>query len=788
MSKQKLVIIGNGMAAVKCVQNILDEDPNAFEITLFGSEKQAGYNRIMLSSVLQGDASYEEIMLNPPEWYVHHRIRLYAGETVSVIDQERKVIRTEKREVPYDKLIIATGSSPFILPVKGADKEGVVSFRTMDDCRKMESAAKTGKKAIVIGGGLLGLEAAKGLITLGMNVQVVHKSKTIMERQLDYQAAVMLQRELKNQGMGFLLEKETEEITGVNRVEGIRFKDGTQAAADLVVMAAGVRPNISLAQESGIRTNRGIVVDDVLKTSSPDIYAVGECAEHNGMVYGLVQPLYEQASVLAKHLCSRETDGYRGSVLSTQLKVSGVEVFSAGQFVSKPGTEVIHYHNDVDSVYKKIVFKGNKAVGAVLYGDTKNGPRLLDVISKQKVLSRKDKSALLETPDPADSSVAAYPMNQQICQCNSVSKGAIIQAVQQNGLSTVQEVKEKTKASGSCGGCKPLVNELLDWVRSEQFDQIPLKAGPICSCTDLTEDQLVEQIQIQQLNEVEEVRNGLNWKTEAGCPTCNLALEYYLEMVNPGRSKVEFLEDKMMNAIPQGDGHYAIIPQLYGGAASSDQLGKITSVVHRYPWVKAVIGSDQRIHLLGVRRKDLFPVLDELNLPLCSPAENRVETIRTDIGNHHCRCDKQSSVKIANALEYELEFLKTPCSIKIGVSSCIHDGAGSTTKDIGAIEVNGKWEIYIGGSIGENGGKGQLLCIVVKDQLKEMILGFIQYYRESARYLEKTWQWIERLGLVHIREVLFDRQLRDHLVKHLKSDSSRYKDNVLERKGVTEYN
>ncbi|MFC7062551.1 nitrite reductase large subunit NirB [Halobacillus seohaensis] len=774
MGKQKLVVIGNGMAGIRCVENILKEDSDAFDITIFGSEPHTSYSRILLSSVLQGETSFEDIVINSYSWYEQNNIELFTGETVVEIDRTQKLLKTDQtRKISYDKLIIATGSSPFILPIEGAGKEGVITFRNIEDCEKMIETSKSHRKAVVIGGGLLGLEAARGLLNLGMEVNVVHISESIMERQLDTEASNLLQEQLEAQGMNFLLEKASVEIFGEKRVEGIRFKDGSKVDTDLVVMAAGVRPNVQLAQSSGIETNRGILVDDVLQTSIPDIYAVGECAEHEGTVYGLVQPLYEQGEILAQHLCSKEPSGYQGSLLSTQLKISGVDVFSVGQITSGPDMKTIHYHNEVEATYKKVIFKGNKAVGAVMFGDTQDGPRMLDAIVKKKVLSDQDKASLLETSDPGDSVVAFYPMNEQICTCNSVNKGTIIQAVQEENLSTVEEVKQCTKASSSCGGCKPVVSNLLAYIHSDQFSEGGVGETSLCSCTRLTEDELVEQIQLQNLTNVQEIMIKLEWKTENGCPTCRLALDYYLGMINPGHEeKADHLfVNERKNAAVQGDGRYAVVPQLYGGAIDVEQLRNIMNVADKYPLERIAIASDQRIHLLGVSKEDLTNVWNELNMPLRSPDGNRIETIKTNIGGHICRCEKQSSLELAQDIERKTELLRTPYRIKIGISSCLHNGAGSTSKDVGALKVDGRWEIYIGGSSGRNVREGQLLCVVDNDkQAERMMLGCIQYYRKSARYLERTWQWVERLGLVHIREALFDQELCDHLLETLEED------------------
>ncbi|UOR12132.1 nitrite reductase large subunit NirB [Halobacillus amylolyticus] len=598
--KQKLVLIGNGMAGVRCVENILSENDDAFDITIFGSEPHANYSRIMLSSLLQGETMIEDIMTHSHSWYTKNNIQLFSGETVVEIDKESKIVKTDKdREMQYDKLIVATGSSPVVLPLRGAEKEGVMSFRTIEDCQTMIQTAKKYKTAVIIGGGVLGLEAARGLLNLGVKVSVVHNSSFLMERQLDQEGSRMLQEELERQGMNFLLNKETEEIIGGQRVEGIRFSDGSEVESGMVIMAVGVRPNIRLAQDSGIETNRGIIVDDFLATHSRDIYAVGECAEHDGMVYGLVKPLYEQGAVLAKHLCRKSTSGYHGSVLSTQLKISGVDVFSVGQFKADHATRAIHYQNEIEAVYKKIYFRGNKAIGAVLFGDTRGGSNLLDTIVKQKVIPDQNKSSLLDSSDPGGSFVASLPIDEHICTCNGVSKGAIISAVQLEKLSTVGEVRQWTKASSSCGGCKPAVSELLDYIQSDQFDEV-VNQNAFCSCTTMTEEEVVWQIQMRSLVNVQEVMGRLEWKNKRGCQTCRPALEYYLSIIYPeyDRENKELLCKEQMYDTTQSDGTLAVVPELYGGVLDLGQLRKITNVAEKYALNQIVIASNQRIHLL----------------------------------------------------------------------------------------------------------------------------------------------------------------------------------------------
>ncbi|MBD1378950.1 nitrite reductase large subunit NirB [Metabacillus arenae] len=778
MDKQKLVLIGNGMAGVRCIEEILNIDPTSFEITIFGSEPHVNYNRIMLSSVLQGKTLLKDITINELDWYKDNQIELYSGETVIHIDKENMTVTTDKnRTVAYDKLILATGSLPFMLPIPNIEKEGVFTFRTIEDCEKMIESSKQYKKAIVIGGGLLGLEAASGLVNLGMEVDVVHNTPYLMQRQLDSTASIMLQKELEKQGIRVHLEKNTTEIIGENRAEGLRFDDGSELEADLIVMAAGVIPNTQLAKENGIHTNRAIVVNDYMETDTPHIYAVGECVEHKGIAYGLVKPLYEQGKVLAKHVCGISCEAYQGSVLSTQLKVSGVNVFSVGVFEEDDTLKAVKVFDEVDGVYKKIVFDQNKIVGAVLFGDTSDGTRLLDIVVKQKDITNLEKVRLLHSTSGENHSISAMANNEILCNCNNVTKGTIIEAVQTKGLTTIEQVKQCTKASGSCGGCKPLVEELLTYIKSGECES-PIKEKPMCTCTALTEDEVVNEIQKRNLLTVQEVIEKLDWKEKNGCDICHPALNYYLGMIYPEfeTKKESLFVNERMNAALQQDGTYSIFPQMYGGMTNAEELRRIADLVEKYRIDNVSLTSHQRLLLSGIRQEDLSNILNDLNMPLFSTNGHTVQNVKTCNGDHICQCDKHHATHLAVNLEKKLEGLTTPYLLKMGVSGCIHNGGDAKAKDLGIIRIERGWEIYIGGSSGNNVRAGELLCVAsTEDEAIEIIYGCIQYYRETAIYLERTWEWMERVGLIHIREVLFDSELRLQLLERLEEEASKRK-------------
>ncbi|OLS40388.1 nitrite reductase large subunit NirB [Bacillus sp. MRMR6] len=755
MTRQKLVLVGNGMAGIRAIEEVLKINPNGFEITIFGSEPYPNYNRIQLSTVLQGGTSVQDITLNEWIWYEVNKIRFYPGESVTSIDIKNKRVVTDKaREETYDKLIIATGSNPFMLPLPGADKVGVTAFRNIKDCEEMIAYSKKYKKAAVIGGGLLGLEAARGLLNLGMEVDVIHIYDYLMERQLDRTAGKLLQKELEEQGMNFLLQKNTAEILGKKRVTGIRFKDGSNIKADLVVMAVGIKPNIALAQEAGVPVNRGIIVNDYLETEIPNIFAVGECAEHRGIAYGLVAPLYQQGQVLAKRICGIEdASGYQGSVLSTQLKVSGVDVFSAGKINEDETTKTYKLYDEWRGTYKKVLIEDGKIAGAVLFGDTKDGNRLFSLIKKRANIAEYLEAA--QDDQSGLSTVMTMSDDELICGCNGVTKGAIVEAIQTKGLTTVDQVKGCTNASRSCGGCKSLVSELLQCTLGDQYNIEQKEA--ICGCTTLSRDEIVQEIRGKGLTHIREVMNVLGWETD-GCSKCKPALNYYLGMVNPlqyqDEKEARYVNERM-HANIQKDGTYSVVPRMYGGVTTSNDLRKIADVADKYKVGTIKVTGGQRIDLLGVMKEDLPKIWAELDMPSGSAYAKGLRTVKTCVGENYCRFGTQDSIGMGILLEKKFEGLNTPHKVKMAVSACPRNCAESGIKDVGIVGVEGAWEMYVGGNGGTHLREADLLFKFKSgDELVEMTGAFLQYYRETANYLERTSAWVERLGIEHVREVL----------------------------------
>ncbi|MFC4305615.1 nitrite reductase large subunit NirB [Cohnella boryungensis] len=779
-NKKKLVLVGNGMAGVRAVEHLLKLAPQAYDITIIGAEPHPNYNRIMLSSVLAGGASLREIVINDWDWYEDNGIRLLAGHRVTDIDSQSKRVFTDQGEtVAYDSLILATGSDPFMLPLPGADKEGVIAFRDIKDCEMMMETSKKYKKAIVIGGGLLGLEAARGLLHLGMEVSVVHIHHYLMERQLDETAANMLQSELERQGMKFLLRKNSGTILGKKRVTGLSFTDGTEEAGDLIVMAVGIRPSVGLAREAGIEVNRGIVVNDYMETSVKDVYAVGECAEHRGIAYGLVAPLYEQGAVLAKRLAGVETSGYAGSVTSTKLKVSGVDVFSAGRYDEPPGSRAMRYQDEIDGVYKKIVLQDDKLIGAVLFGDTSDGAQLFSVIKSGESVAGREKELLLGLAPGAKAvspteRLQAMPDDEIICGCNGVSKGAIGEAILVKGCKSVGEIKACTKASGSCGGCKPLVEGLLAIYAGD--DAVVNAKEGICGCTSLDRDEIVAEIKRMALKSIKEVMNVLEWRKPEGCSKCRPSLNYYLGMLWPEEyidEKESRITNERYHANIQKDGTYSVVPRIYGGVTSPSELKKIAEVAEKFevPMVKFTGG--QRLDLLGVKKEDLPRMWEELDMPSGHAYGKTLRTVKTCVGSTFCRFGTQDSIGMGIRLEREFERLNTPSKVKLAVSGCPRNCAESTIKDFGVVAIDGGWELHVGGNGGVHVRATDLLCVVkTEDEVVEWASAFLQYYRENAQWNERTSNWIERVGIDAVKRALESKEERKALGERIRKTLS----------------
>ncbi len=769
-AREKLVVIGNGMAGCRAVQEVLKRDPQRYEITIFGAEPRVNYDRIMLSPVLAGEKTFDDIVINDAAWYADNGITLHAGVAIEAIDRDAKVVRGAGGLVaPYDRLILAVGSDPIRLPLPGAGLTGVVTFRDLDDVEAMVAAAKPGARAVVIGGGLLGIEAAYGLSKRGMGATVVHLMDVLMERQLDASAGFLLTEALAAKGVETVLEAQSEEILGADgRVAGLRLKDGQVLACDLLVMAVGIRPSTGLVKAAGLDVNRGVVVDDALRTSDPSIWAIGECIEHRGQCYGLVAPIWEMCRTLGEAL----TDGagtYAGSALSTRLKVSGVDVFSAGKHQGGDGCEDIVFRDAGRGVYKRVVLEGGRVAGAVLFGDAADGAWYFDLMRsgapvgdfRETLVFGQAATEGLRGLDPS-AAVAAMADEAEVCGCNGVCKGAIARAIADQSLTTLESVRAVTKASASCGTCTPLVEKILKLSLGDAF-QAQTGPKPVCGCTHRGHDEVRRRIVDEALKSTPAVMQALEWTTPDGCASCRPALNYYLLCAWPGDYRDDrqsrFINERA-HANIQKDGTYSVVPRMWGGVTSAAELRAIADVVDKFDIPTVKVTGGQRIDLLGVKKDDLPAVWADLNAAgmVSGHAYGKaLRTVKTCVGTDWCRFGTQDSTGLGVRLEKFMWGSWTPAKVKLGVSGCPRNCAEATCKDIGVICVDSGYEIHIGGAAGLHiKGTEVLTKVASEDEAVWAICATAQLYRENAWYLERIYKWMDRVGLAWIKAQIED--------------------------------
>ena len=763
-TREHLIVIGNGMAGCRAVEELLARDPNRFRVTIFGDEPLVNYNRIMLSPVLAGEKTFDEIVINGLDWYADNGITLLSGDPVIAIDRATRTVTSRSGlTLDYDRLLIATGSDPFIIPVPGKDLPGVISFRDMKDVEHMLAAANRGGSAVVIGGGLLGLEAAHGLSLRGMKVTVLHIMPTLMERQLDEAAGWLLKTALEARGQTILTGADTAAIVGDGKVEAVHLKDGPVIAADLVVMAVGIRPSVALAREAGLDVGRGIKVDDHMITSDPAILSVGECVEHDGQVYGLVAPLWDMCRALADGLVEAPS-GYRPAPTATKLKVAGLDVFSAGDFSGGDGAEDIVLRDAGRGIYKRVVVREDRIVGAVLYGDTADGNWYFDLLKKgESVADIRDAlifgQAFASGGGQADpkAAVAALSDDAEICGCNGVSKGKVLACID-GGAHGLDAVRAGCKASASCGSCTGIVESLLALRLGGEVE-----AGPktMCKCTSFGHDDVRREIAAQDMRSIPEVMQKLHWSTPDGCSSCRPALNYYLLCALPGEYKDDqqsrFVNERM-HANIQKDGTYSVVPRMWGGLTNPTELRAIADVVEKFnaPMVKVTGG--QRLDIFGIKKEDLPAVWADLNAAgmVSGHAYGKsLRTVKTCVGSEWCRFGTQDSTGLGVKIERATWGSWMPHKFKIAVSGCPRNCAEATIKDFGIVCVDSGYELHVGGNGGIKVRATDLLCKVATEaEAMEMCAAFIQLYREEARYLERTAPWIERVGLGYVQSHL----------------------------------
>jgi nitrite reductase (NADH) large subunit len=788
--KRKLVVIGNGMAGARTVEEILARGGgDQFDITMFGEEPTGNYNRILLSNVLNGSYKEDEIFLNPLDWYRENHIQLLAGtRAAGILRRARLVFAEDGTPQPYDKLIIATGSRPFLPQMEGTTmpdgkfKPGVFVFRTLEDCRGIAAYAQGKTSAAVIGGGLLGLEAARGLQNFGLEVNVVHLGGHLMQQQLDAGAGAILKTSMEKLGVKVLLKKNTSAILGQDRVLGLRFADGSTLECDMVVISAGIKANWEIAAGCGIPIERGIVVDDQMRTDDRDIYAVGECAQHRGQVYGLVAPLWEQAKVLADHITEKNVSAaYHGSKVATKLKVMGVEVASLGIVEPRDDDdEVVQFSEPKRGTYKKLIIRDGRLVGGILLGDIGKAAYLMQAFDRNTPLPDERLRLLFDIGDPPKQ-VTFEEMNAaaQICNCNGVSKGTIVACVN-NGKRSAKAVMDATRAGMGCGSCKSMVTEIVEWACGGQTEEDP-SVHYYVPGVPLTKHELIRAIRERNLRSVSAVFDYLAGGKEDAASKPGLAslLKTIWHEEYEDEADARFINERV-HANIQRDGTFSVVPQMPGGITSPAQLRRIADVAEKYrvPLVKLTGG--QRIDLLGLRKDDLPNVWRDLDMPSGYAYGKSYRTCKSCVGSDFCRFGLGDSISLALKIEREFQGIDSPHKMKLATAGCPRNCSEAMVKDLGAVAVEGgKWEIYIGGAAGSSVRKGDVLGAVDSHEEVLLYMGrFIQYYRENARYLERTHGFVQRLGIDKIRAVVMEDSegIAERLDREIAASKASYKD------------
>ncbi len=783
---KKLVVIGAGMASGRALEQLFDAAPGEYDVTLFNAEPRGNYDRIMLSPVLAGDKTYEDIVIHDSAWYEENGVTCRFGEKVVAIDRDAKTVTAANGDVlPYDKLLFGTGSNPFIIPLPGHDLEGVIAYRDLEDTERMMSMGPD-NKVVVIGGGLLGLEAAAGMAARGADVTVVHIMGHLMERQLDEAAGYLLRKALMDKGITVKCSANSKEILGKDgHVRALLLDDGTELPCDLLVMAVGIRPNVALAAEAGLAVGKGIHVDDQMVTSDADVLAVGECVEHNGAIFGLVAPLYDQAKVVAKTLLGEEAQ-YVQKELSTKLKVTGCDLFSAGDFAEGEGREDIVFRDPSRGVYRRLVIENNVVVGAVMYGDTADSNWFFGLIRDKTDISDMRETLIFGPAfqggaqmDPL-AAVAALPRDAEICGCNGVCKGDIEDAIAA-GSTDLAAIRATTKASGSCGTCTGLVEQVLAVTLGDDF-VIPTSQS-ICACTDMTHEDVRRMIKSQELKSMAAVWQECGWKTPCGCHVCRPALNFYLLADWP----LEYQDDPQSRFINerkhaniQKDGTFSVVPRMWGGITTPNELRAIADAADKYKVPTVKVTGGQRIDLLGVKGEDLPAIWADLNAAgmVSGHAYSKgLRTVKTCVGTDHCRFGTQDSTGLGIKLEKALWGSWTPHKVKLAVSGCPRNCAEATCKDVGVICVDIGYQVSVGGAAGMDVKETERLVDVHSEQEAiDVTVAFVQLYREHAKYLDRPYKFIAKVGLDWVKErVVDDLEERKALIERFELSQSIYR-------------
>lgn len=766
----RIVVIGNGMVGYKFCEKLVAKQKNGppFAITVFGEEPRPAYDRVHLSAYFDGKTA-DDLTMAPINWYADNNIRLYLADPVVDIDRDRKEIRSHRGVVvPYDYLVLATGSGAFVPPVAGVEKDGVFVYRTIEDLDMIQAHARRATRGAVLGGGLLGLEAAKALLDLGLDeAHVVEFAPRLMPRQLDEAGSGVLQRQLESLGLQIHLSKSTQQITGDETITGMQFADGSHLDVDMLVISAGIRPRDELAKSAGLDTHPrgGIIVDNFLQTSDPAIFAIGECAVVHQMIYGLVAPGYEMAEVVAARLVGDDKE-FRPYDMSTKLKLIGTDVGSFGNpFAEEPECRTIVYENRAKGVYKRVNISadGKELLGGMLVGDAEQYNMLLQTCKNKVILPPDPEDLILGSRgnEEAGAGIMSLPDNALICSCEAVTKAMLCHEIGENGHVTINALKKATKACTGCGGCTPMVKDLIQAVQKQQGVYV---RNVLCEHLDYTRQELLDLVNINKLKTYDAVLNAFG--KGDGCEVCKPAVASILaslwneNILEKGRATIQDSNDRFLANIQKG-GTYSVVPRIPGGEITPDKLIVLGQVAKQYGLYTKVTGG-QRIDLFGAHVGDLPLIWEQL---IAAGFESghaygkSLRTVKSCVGSTWCRFGVQDSVSFAIEIEERYKGIRSPHKLKSGVSGCTRECAEAQSKDFGIIATEKGWNLYVGG----NGGtKPQHALLLASDVDKETCVRyidrFLMFYIKTADPLTRTATWLNKLdgGLPYLRAVVVD--------------------------------
>jgi nitrite reductase (NADH) large subunit len=766
MEKTKIIIVGNGMVGYKfCEKLVAKAGIGAFDITVFGEESRPAYDRVHLSSFFDGKTA-DDLLMAPTDWYAEKGIKLHLGDPILQLNlEQKKVVAHSGHTEGYDYLVMATGSAAFVPPIEGIEKRGVFVYRTIDDLELMQKYAKTARKGAIIGGGLLGLEAAKALMDLGIeDVHVIEFAPKLMPRQLDEAGSNMLKSKLEDLGLTIHLSKNTKQICGNGKLTHLDFTDGSRLDLDMLVISAGIKPRDEVAKSAGLAVGQrgGIIVDNNLKTSDPSVFAIGECALHRSMIYGLVAPGYDMADAVATQLVGG-TKAFSGFDMSTKLKLIGVDVASFGDpFLNHPDCQTVVFENKTKGIYKRINVSndGKYLLGGVLVGDAAEFGILQQTTNSKIILPPNPEDLILPkrgNPTEGASGVMSLPEDALICSCEAITKGMICEAVTENEVFSVDAMKKFNKSCTGCGGCTPMVKDLIGGTMKGMGRMVK---NVVCEHFDYSRQELYSLVKLKNVKTYNDVIDTFG--KGHGCEVCkpvvaSILASLWNEVIQK-QPTIQDSNDRFLANIQKG-GTYSVVPRIAGGEITPDKLIVIGEVAKKYGLYTKITGG-QRIDMFGAHVGDLPAIWETL---IAAGFESghaygkSLRTVKSCVGSTWCRFGLHDAVSFAIKIEDRYKGLRSPHKLKSAVSGCIRECAEANSKDFGLIATEKGWNLFVCGNGGSKPEHAKLLASDVDEEtVIRYIDRFLMFYIKTAEPLTRTSVWLSKLegGIDYLREVV----------------------------------